>query len=127
MPLYDATCPACGGDVFEVLAAIDAPLLCPTCRGPAEKLVAGVARTAFRWGDSRSYYDRGLGCEVKNHGHRQQIMRERGLVEASDLPSGTLDQYIHQKMQPEREAPPRVDPSRGRALIEAAHAARSRR
>ena len=48
-----ATANACGGELF--------------------------ARTVGRWGDSLSYYDRGLGCTVKSPAHRDRLMAEKGV------------------------------------------------
>ncbi len=58
------------------------------------------ARTVGRWGDSLSYYDRGLGCEIKSPAHRDQVMAQKGVVPVSQQ---ELDDHTHRKITEHNE------------------------
>jgi len=58
------------------------------------------ARTVGRWGDSLSYYDRGLGCEIKNPAHRDRVMAAKGVEPAN---SAQLDENMHRVITEHQE------------------------
>lgn len=63
----------------------DDTMTCPECGGDDYKTVV-AAPQGINLGDEGSVgrfyprFDRGLGCRVSSHAHREQIMEERGLV-----------------------------------------------
>lgn len=100
MPLAVYRCGACESTHEILHRAGDRPLhtVCPDCDGVASVDIAGTlrpARTACSWGDSKGYYDRGLGLYVENSQHRNRICKERNLVPESDLRSDASDSAVH--------------------------------
>jgi hypothetical protein len=61
------------------------------------------ARIASHWGDSASYFDRGLGVVVENASHKARILKERGLVCEGDLGSGAFEQSMHESYTEHKE------------------------
>lgn len=83
MPLHSYTCTVCSQtteEIFSVSETIPKEYECEHCGEAAIFNFPLFAKTSRRWGDGQSYFDRGLGCEVKNSMHREAIMKERGLV-----------------------------------------------
>jgi len=95
MPLYKFRCPL--GHVTEELApasAIPDTVDCEFCASTAKRTVTMPQFTPGRWGDSHGGWNRGLNCYVENSMHRDRILKERGLVHESDLPSGAVESHV---------------------------------
>lgn len=65
-------------------------ITCPECGELASKLPPLIALTQSSWGDCtgqfgvNGVYDPNLRCYVKNERHRDQLLKERGLIRAID-------------------------------------------
>lgn len=64
-------------------------LTCPGCQGSNHRELIPIANAIWQGGDHGvgniyPYFDRSLGCEVRSHNHRKQLMKERGLVECTE-------------------------------------------
>ena len=101
MPMYDTLCKEHG--VHEVLVKHDQTPLCPVCQTPTIKLVSMPAKTAGRWGDTGSYFDRGMGCQVENSVHKEQLMKQKGLTPLSDYKSDFIETHQHKQIQEKLE------------------------
>ena len=78
MPVYDFRCKACGHTDEYVKSFNDDEVPdCDICDTSMTQLVSLWAKTPGRWGDTNGYFDRGLGCYVKNFSHRDKLMKER--------------------------------------------------
>ena len=91
MPLVDYECTDCPHVIEDVVYLQSeeqaAQLDCPACDGVALKKFPLIARTAHSWGDTNSYFDRGLGTVVRNRQHRERLCKEKGLVPLDDMPA----------------------------------------
>jgi putative FmdB family regulatory protein len=80
--IYPYRCPSCSKE-FEVVKSVkDINVIeyCPQCADAGDRY---IAQTHF-YGASdwdRQEYNHGLGCVTKNSKHRDQIAKERGLIE----------------------------------------------
>lgn len=106
MPLRDTKCPRCN-HCEELILPKEEGTCCPVCAvlGFEIKLervwTAPVpARTPGLWGDSHfggvnGHYDRGLKATYSNSQERDRIMREQGVMPASELgnPHWEQDDY----------------------------------
>lgn len=93
MPLYEYTCKSCSA-FNEILCEMEErdTQRCENCNGELNLMLSVFAKTPGLWGDSTRYYDRGLGTWVNNTKHKDQIMKERGLVQLSDE---QIDDNLH--------------------------------
>ena len=103
MPLHNYKCTECNL-IFEHLWFFEdstdgyqpSNAECEACGAIANACGGELfARTVGRWGDSLSYYDRGLGCTVKSPAHRDRLMAEKGVQPVSQE---TLDDHQHRKI-----------------------------
>ena len=87
MPLYTRECMRCEVrfDVLRNMGKRDEPVPCKTCKGETRRGVALIASTPSGWGDSTwsGRFDKGLGITLRSKAHRDQVMKERGLVETT--------------------------------------------
>lgn len=88
---YEYKCQKCetSFDVIKSVKDIDVKEFCPDCESPAERQF--VPRKLHLSGTKVQHaeFNPGLGCVVKNKYHKQEICKERGLVEVgSDWKSG---------------------------------------
>lgn len=103
MPLYDHLCVACCLVTEELVPPERQSISCPACGSEAVRMVSMPARTGNRWGDSNAYFDRGLGCVVQNHTHREQLMKAKGLTPLSDYASGTVENAVHAQIESKKQ------------------------
>lgn len=78
MPLYEYLCADCGHVTDEyrsVEQRNDAPKC--ECGGQTRKIVSGYKVHA----DMEPYYDENLETHIQSRQHRQQVMKEKGVVE----------------------------------------------
>jgi putative FmdB family regulatory protein len=107
MPLYTRVCPECDYR-FDVMRSIDFrndPVECIKCETPTKRGVELPAFTPSGWGDSKwaGRYDKGLGVTLQSKKHRDQIMKQRGLVEDTVIDQRTrLDKSIGEAAEHER-------------------------
>lgn len=78
MPLYTYSCRDCGHEV-DAYRTVANRNDCPRCEcgGETQKIIA-ASRVH---GDMEPYYDDNLETHIKSRQHRQQVMREKGVVE----------------------------------------------
>jgi len=86
MPLFSWTCPKCTG-IYETIMSYDkmkeTECRCKPCNETMKRNITMPARTANKWGDcgiTSGYYNKGLGCVVRNETHADEIAKSRGLV-----------------------------------------------
>lgn len=82
MPTYPYECLSCKHefDIIKSVASIDDKEACPSCHGEDTKRY--ISRTHFYGAsDWDSSYNYGLGCVTKSRTHRNQIIKQRGLIE----------------------------------------------
>ena len=84
MPLYEYKC--AHGHLTTLLRKWqDKPKTtgCHLCGKEARTIVSAPAFTPSGWGDSKwaGRFDKGLGITLRDKKHRDQVMKERGLVE----------------------------------------------
>ena len=73
----------------------------PNCSAKAYPCGGEIfARTVGNWGDSLSYYDRGLGRTIKNHAHKEQVMKE---LNVEPINSVMQEENIHKKITEHQE------------------------
>jgi len=90
MPLFDYICTECSHtteELFSVHEEKPTSIECEKCGKDAIFIFPMIARTSGRWGDSNAHFDSGLGTYVENSMHKEQILKERGLVSESDMGS----------------------------------------
>ena len=84
--LVDYKCKTCGS-VYEEFFFQNEPrpsfIQCE-CGAQAIYIFPVVAKTVGYWGNSHSYFDRGLGMVVENSHHRDAIIKEKEVVPLSD-------------------------------------------
>ncbi len=108
MALYEAKCNQCSIKI-EYLRSYqkrEETPLCPRCLLQTERVISAPAFTPSVWGDSQwqGRYDRGLGVVLKDKAHRDRLMQERGLYEAtlSDT-DNSFDRMISEGQEHERQ------------------------
>lgn len=82
LSLHDFKCNGCGHIFEEIVDRKDGQSIednyeCPKCNEIDCKWIPGAR--IDRFSEQFPYYDRGLGCWLKNKAHRKQICKERGL------------------------------------------------
>ena len=85
MPVYPYRCTSCSHehDVAKSVRQIDDPEYCPKCQANSRRyLVAVNFNGASDW--DKAEFNPGLGCVVKNSKHREQIAKQRGLIEVGN-------------------------------------------
>ena len=107
MPLYTRVCPGCDHqfDVMRSVATRNDPVECIKCETPTKRGVEMPAYTPSSWGDSKwaGRYDKGLGVTLQSKKHRDQIMKQRGLVEDTVTDQrARLDKSVSEAAQHER-------------------------
>lgn len=73
------------------------------CGLEARLQISTFARTPGTFGDSTAYFDRGLGCVVRNNQHREQLMKAKGLTPLSDYASGTVENAVHAQIEQKKQ------------------------
>lgn len=113
MPTYDYICPKCDC-AFDVVLSIRAysqetVSQCPSCENPCgkdDRDFKKMRRTHFI-GTSvqNAEFNPGLGCVVKNRAHKDELMKEKGVVEVgNDYGSAEkMDAYFQKRKEEERE------------------------
>ena len=105
MPMYPYRCPDCSHE-FEVLAKISeidhAMINCEKCDTLLESKHRQIAKRQFFYGTEVEDYEfcPALGQVVKNKKHRQQIAKDRGMVEIGNESPET----VHSHFESERKA-----------------------
>lgn len=107
MPLYTRVCPECDYrfDVVRSIATRNDPVDCSNCGAPTKRGIEMPAFTPSGWGDSKwaGRYDKGLGVTLQSKRHRDQIMKQRGLVEDTVADQrARLDKSVSEAAQHER-------------------------
>ena len=112
MPLFDYKCPV--GHIeehyFPVGETAPKQVPCNLCvhYGPdvhwATKQLPLISRTANRWGDTNGYYSPNLQAYVNNSQHRDQLMREKGLVDLRDMDQHFFEDRMEQECQEYKDA-----------------------
>lgn len=80
--------------------------VCPGCDGIMDLDLPATlrpARTSCSWGDSKGYYDRGLGTYIENAQMRDRICKERNLIPESELSCGAQESSIHDAITEKQE------------------------
>lgn len=80
MPLYDYSCPDCGGTeaVYRTVDKRNDCPLCSVCGVRTVKVISSYAVVA----DLQPYYDDNLQTHIESRKHRERVMREQGVSEA---------------------------------------------
>lgn len=85
MPTYPYECLSCKNDfdIIKSVSRLDDPEECPACSSKDVKRY--ISRTHFYGAsDWDSSYNYGLGCVTKSRVHRNQIIKQRGLIEVGN-------------------------------------------
>ena len=92
MPYYEYECLKCNHEteVFKSISEFDREELCNDCGQPMHRL---ISKGHFIYaGVQEAYFNHGLGCVVKNRKHKNEIAKQRGLVEVdNDKPTETVN------------------------------------
>ncbi len=91
---YPYACPKCSNDfeVYKSVKDIDLEEKCPKCDTISSRY---ISRTHFygAGGWDAAEFNPGLGCVVKNKKHREQICKDRGLIELGNEKPETIHKY----------------------------------
>lgn len=93
MPVYEFKCDPCNSRVDRLLPMEHGVQSCPSCDTEMKKMVTMPAFTPGHWGDSKGWFDRGLGMHINNFAHRDRVMKQKGLrpAVASELTENRQD------------------------------------
>ncbi len=91
MPEYPYLCHNCEHEfnIIKSIRQIDDQESCPQCnQHDLERLIAksNLERSAL----GQPYYEPALGCIIKGKGHKQQILKDRGLEEVGTTNPDTM-------------------------------------
>jgi len=84
MPYYDYQCIKCEHEI-EVIKSIseyDSREDCPKCNSEMQRLIK--AGYFLNEKVEEATYNPGLGCVVKNRKHRNELAKQRGLIEVGN-------------------------------------------
>lgn len=101
--LEDYHCESCGFDeidvFFEKKESVTPTRECPQCGKTSEHVLIGTRQNHIHPDKSGLYgkFEPGLGVVVRDYGHKQQLMREMGVMEGSDPVKGSRN---HRKDDP---------------------------
>ena len=103
--LVDYACGKCGAvteDVFFASRLAVTTTIACACGHAAEKIIS-QRRNFIHPSKSSMYgkYEEGLGCVVQDYGHKQQLMREMGVIEGADPGGGSRNHWRPQPKAPE--------------------------
>lgn len=93
MPLYTYRCEACGGRMTATRKIADRHAA-PDCCGPTHLVITAVGVIPPAW--NVSYFCQALGQPITSMRQRQQIMKERDLVDARELGSPNWERMQEQ-------------------------------
>lgn len=101
MPFFDYKCDNDHVEEQLFLAGDETPrwVKCATCGENARRQLPLISRTANRWGETNGYYSPNLGAHVRNSQHRDQIMKEKGLVDLRDCDQHFVEDRIEKEMR----------------------------
>lgn len=89
MPLYDYHCHKCGrneSDVFHPIKDCHKPRNCKVCGQQMSRRLGCGIKNPNMW----NYYSENLQAHITSAGHRDRLMKERGVIEVgSDMVRGT--------------------------------------
>lgn len=90
MPEYPYLCKMCQRefDVVKPVAEIDTPERCECGGLDTVRLIAlsNLEKSSMQ----QPYFEPALGCEIKGKGHRERILKERGLEEVGTTSPDTM-------------------------------------
>jgi len=114
MPMYKIVCATCSYEDEELLKLSERESFLAenecSCGGALSFGLTVISKTAGRWGDTglagstiNGVYDHQLGCWYSTSMERDKILKERGLISESDLPSGFVDDKIREQANEDRK------------------------
>lgn len=88
MPIYPYSC-ECGEnfDIVKSVAELDKSEVCG-CGKTARRLIAASA--VDKTSCAQPYFEPALGCIIKSKGHKQRILKQKGLEEVGNTSAETL-------------------------------------
>lgn len=117
MAFYTYHCETCNTefDIRRPVSERNQPYFCPYDGVETKRMVTAPQFTPGSWGEQtgrfgvNGLYDRGLGMKIQNEKHRDQVLKQRGLVRESEI-SGGNEHFIeewnakrHQELEPQRK------------------------
>lgn len=88
-------------DVIKSVKDMDVNEFCPICAHGAERKFVPSRVYFSKTSVEHAEYNPGLGCVVKNRQHREELAKQRGLVEIGNDYSSP--EVIHKEMDTKRE------------------------
>lgn len=100
MPLYEYQCEHCSiqYDVFKSIKEYDGKDKCPSCNKQGYRILSSSIHFLNEKVENAEY-NPGLGMVVKNKKHREEICKQKDLVEIGN----ENPDKIHNKLEKERE------------------------
>ena len=107
MPIFEFQCKSCSAKAEKIMkrSEVDEFLAhnsC-TCGGEIKKLISAHAYTPSLFGDMtgkfgvNGVFDPGLGRHVQNERHRDQILKQKGLVRESDMGRNFIEDWTEKR------------------------------
>lgn len=103
MPQYPYQCQSCYRefDVIKSVIDIDQEEICEQCGNAETKRLIAMSNLE-KSSMQQPYYEPALGCIINGKGHKQQILKERGLEEVGTTNPDTMYKDLEQQKAKER-------------------------